>query len=217
MMSELLRFQKNIKYSFLDIESYNLCLNFCFNAPWEIEILQSIGTKTINSTNYIINWLNEKPNLLIEPEVAIKNHYSKEKILKEGKDPKDVFLSFWPLLQNCDKIVSHNVLNFDLYLLKEYALYMNKDWKFLLNKIIDTNALAKGIKLGIKFDNKKESFLEYQFRLANIVQRGLKTNLAAMAKEYDIKIEDERKLHSATFDVEINKLVWEHMIWLIDI
>ena len=213
---DLLRYKNNIKYVYFDMETWNLCLNFCFNRPFEIECLESIGKNTINSTNLLINWLNEKPDLFIENDVALINHYNKDKVLKEGLDPKAAFNIFWPKLQNAEFIIIHNGLNFDCHLLKEYALYMNADWKFLLPKIIDTNALAKGIKLGIKFDKDKESFLNYQFRIASIVQKGLKTNLKLLCKEYDINIEDESLLYSASYDTSINKLLWEKMIWQIE-
>lgn len=214
--NDLLRFKSNIKYTVFDVESYNLALNFSFNACWSVGIIQTNDFKIINTQEILINWLNEKPDLLIEPEVAIKNHYSKENILKHGLNPKEAFNIFYPYLNDCDYILAQNIWGFDIYLLKEYCNYMNKPWKHFLPKIIDTNAIAKGLKTGNIFDSKKESFIEYSMRCNNIIKRGIKTNLKQLCRDYDIEF-DDNLYHGSSYDCQKTLDVWKKMVWLIEL
>ena len=43
MDNHLLRFNKNVKYTVVDVESFNLNLCFDFNRPWQVTTLNFIG------------------------------------------------------------------------------------------------------------------------------------------------------------------------------
>jgi Exonuclease len=215
MFDNLLRFKKNTKYAVLDFESYNLALHFAFNKPWQVAVIQTKGFEVLNCTELIINWLNEHPNVLVEPEVAIKTHYDKQKVIKLGLVPNEAFNIFYPMLVKADYILAQNIWGFDIYLLKHYCVYMNKPWKDLIPKIIDTNAIGKGIKSGNIFDPKKENFIEYQQRMNNFRMKGLKTNLKALCKDYEIEYIDELA-HSASYDCNKTLEVWKKMVWNVE-
>ena len=69
--------------------------------------------------------------------------------------------------------------------------------------------------IGKKYD-KKDNFLEYQYRTVAKRVRGVKTNLTAMGKYYNIK-HDYDKLHNALVDLQLNLKVWNKLKWEIDL
>jgi hypothetical protein len=110
----------------------------------------------------------------------------------------------------------HNGLKFDLYLLKGFAEYMGEDWSFILPKVIDTKAVAQGIKMQIPFNPQKEPYIEYQYKMANSFARGIKTRLELLGKEYGID-HNYDLLHDAIVDLELNLKVWNKLKFEIEI
>ena len=48
MDEHLLRYNKDKTLVFIDCETFNLCLNFCHNIPWQIAMLKVKGDKKID-------------------------------------------------------------------------------------------------------------------------------------------------------------------------
>lgn len=209
MDGELLRFRKNVKYAFIDLETYNLCLNFKQNRPWQVGVLNVNGETIVSSHDIWVLWP-DAPHLKVGKEAAIITRYSSEEHLRKGIDARQAFEEFWPILKEADYIVMHNGLKFDLYLLKGYAEKMGVDWKWIVPKIIDTKAVAQGIKMNIPFNAQKESYFEYQYKMSNSFARGIKTRLEILGKEYGIEHNYEL-LHNAIVDLELNLKVWNKL------
>jgi hypothetical protein len=93
---------------------------------------------------------------------------------------------------------------------------MGEEWKWLIPKIIDTNAVARGIKLNIKYNPEKDDFMEWQYRMSSMVVKGCKTNLTALGKEYEISHNYE-SLHEATSDVLLNWKIWKKLVYQIEL
>jgi DNA polymerase III epsilon subunit-like protein len=85
----------------------------------------------------------------------------------------------------------------------------------MMPKIIDTRAIAQGIKTNYKYDG-KEDLLSYQYKMINTRVRGVKTQLKILAKENDIPF-DEAKLHDALYDLEVNIEVWNKLKYQIEL
>lgn len=215
MFEELLRYDKNKTYCFFDFETFNLCLNFVQNRPWQLGIIKVKGDNIVESKDLIINWSKET-DLKIGAEAAKITHYNHQRVLDTGLTPKEAWLAAEPYFNDCDFIIGHNILNFDAYLVKGYAEYLNRPWKHYIPKMIDTNSLAKGLKMNIPFDKKRDNLLEYQYRMIDIRAKGVKTNLKALATEYDIPF-DEAKLHDGIYDLTINIQVWNKLKYQIEI
>ena len=111
--------------------------------------------------------------------------------------------------------MGHNTLGFDIYLIKDYYKFMGKSSTHLYPKLIDTNAIAKAIKIGIPL-GADENLLEYQYKAYHIRQKGIKTNLTALGKEFEIDI-DYDNLHDAVNDLILNIKVWDKLKWQIEI
>jgi len=206
MKNRLLRYNFNSEFVFIDCETFNLCLNSCHNLPWQIAMIKVKGKKVIDKKNYFIKW---DTHLKISDDAAKMTGYSEKNMKKNAISPEEAFPTIHDWLENCDYISGHNVLGFDIYLIRALYKYFNKDYKPLVPKVIDTFAVAKGIKLNYKYA-KDQDFTEYQYRVINTIKRGLKCSLGALGKEFDID-HDESKLHDALVDLELNIKVWNHL------
>lgn len=215
MDGHLLRFRTDVTYALIDLETFNLNLSFHFNRPWQVGILIARGEKVIDGKDIRINWP-DAPHLKIGDEAARITHFDPVMHNKLAITAQSAFERFWPLLESADYIMMHNGLRFDLYLLKDYAKMMGKPWQWMVPKIIDTNAVAKGVKMGIPFKPKDGSFIEYQYRMADIMAKGVKTSLSTLGKEYGISHDYER-LHDAIVDLELNLKVWNKLKYQVDI
>ena len=86
----------------------------------------------------------------------------------------------------------------------------------MMPKIIDTKSVAQGIKMNIPFQPKDGTFLEYQYRMANIIVKGVKTSLKTLGPEYGI-VHDYERLHDAIVDLELNLKVWNRLKFNLDL
>ena len=66
------------------------------------------------------------------------------------------------------------------------------------------------------YNEDEGSLLEYQYRMANIRKKGVRTNLMALAKGYKID-HDYDSLHNAIVDLELNLKVWNKLKWEIEV
>lgn len=216
MNGELLRYNKQIKYVILDCETFNLNLSFQFNRPWQVALLKLQGDQIIEEKDVHINWANVAPHLKIGDDAARQTHYNHEKEIKLGIEPDEAFVKFWDDLIWADYIIMHNGLRFDIYILKGYAEYMGVPWKFLVNKVIDTNSVAKGIKLNIPYTGKQGTFIDYQYRMSNTIAKGVKTGLKALCNEFGLSYE-ENLAHDGVYDCYRNREVWDKLKYQIEI
>lgn len=211
-MSELIRFRKDVKITFIDCETLNLCLNYCHNLPWQISMLDVVGEEIVDEADLFVKW---DTNLQISDDAARITRYNPAVIVEKGIAPEKAFEVVYPWLEKCEYILGHNTLGFDIYLIYHLYKKFNKDPRHLISKFIDTNAIMKGLKLNIPY-NKKDDFIEYQYRMMSIRQKGLKTNLKLTAEEHDIQF-DENKLHDGLYDLFVNKQVWDKVKYKIEI
>jgi DNA polymerase III epsilon subunit-like protein len=214
MQQDLLRFQNKQKYAVIDCEACSLNLVHKNNLAWQWAILDCEGDKVINQHNLYVKW----PHIPISEEAAKVTHFDQNKINQLGIDPKLVLEIVDKYIYNPEyKLLIHNGLGYDVYLHNIFRnnLGYKTDYSYI-DRVIDTHALAKGIKLDIKYDN-KDDFTTYQYSLLNIKSKGLKTNLTILGKENDIQF-DYDNLHDGIKDVELLFLIWNKWIkWQIDI
>ena len=82
-------------------------------------------------------------------------------------------------------------------------------------KIIDTLSIARGIKISEEY-KPGDNFLEYQYKMINVIRKGMKTSLSALGKQYDID-HDYDNLHDALVDLELNIKVWNKLKWRLEL
>ena len=212
MDEHLLRFDKDKTYVFIDCETLNLCLNSCHNLPWQIAMIKVKGDKVVADKDIYIKW---DTNLKISAEAARITRYSQKTVDKLGISPEEAFPTIEDWLDEADFIVGHNILGFDVYLIKDYYKLMGKSASHLYPKIVDTNSIARGIKMGLPY-KQGDSLAEYQYIASNKKQKGIKTSMVALGKEFDIG-HDYARLHNALVDLGLNIKIWNKLKWQIDL
>jgi DNA polymerase III epsilon subunit-like protein len=208
MEENWLRFNKQAKIAFIDVETFNLALNFQINRPWQIAVLKVLGDDVIEEVDVMIKW--DDCKFKIGAGAAAVTKFNQADFDRKAILPDTAFSQIWEPLKWADHIIMHNGLRFDMYLLKGYAEFMGEDWSFLLNKIIDTKAVAQGIKLGRPYQPSNDIWLEYQYRMAADHTKGIKTNLTTLGKEFGIA-HDYENLHNAICDLHLNLKVWNRL------
>lgn len=210
--SQLLRYQKNQKYLVFDKETCHLNLAVD-NYPWQCAWLVATQSQILERHNHYLNW---GDRLRVSDGAARATGFDPSMIARHGEDPKAIYQKFKSYLNNPEYIiVGHNLLNFDIYVEKLWAYEVGEkhDWKYL-DRLVDTNAVAKAIKKNVKPD--MDNFLAWQFRMIGYVEKGLKTNIGLLTKEYKLEI-DESRLHKADYDIEKNMEIWNQQMREIEI
>lgn len=209
---ELLRDNYSQKYIFWDLETCNLSL-LDSNLPWSIAYIVYQNGKILEKHNHYIKW----ENLPISKDAARITRFNKEEYEQKAEDPVQVLNKFETYLNDKTIICGyHNGTNFDSYVLKIWreALLRKNDYSYM-DTAIDTNCIAKAIKKGVKRIKPEERKM-MMFRFGNYVEKGLKTNLTALGKEFGIQA-DFNNAHNALFDVEMCINIWNKQKFLIEI
>ena len=212
MDEHLLRFDKDKTLVFIDCETLNLCLNKSHNLPWQVSMIKVQGDRGVSQKDFFIKW---DTNLKISEDAARITRYSQSKIDKHGLPPDEVFPTIQDWLDNSDYVVGHNILGFDIYLIKDLYEAHGADWKPLVNKVIDTNCIARGVKMGLQY-RPESDFTSYQYRVYHTRKKGLRSSLTALGKEFNID-HDYENLHNAIVDLELNIKVWNKLKWELEI
>lgn len=212
MDENLLRFEKNKLIVFWDFETFNLCLNFCHNLPWQVGMLKVKGNEIIDSADMMVKW---NTHLKISQGAAIITKYSQFEMDRRGVPPEKVYPKMRDWLDEADYIIGHNILGFDINLVYQWYYLNGHDPRHLLYKMIDTNLLAKGVALGIPY-RRPMDLLEYQYKLYHKKAKGIKTNLTALGREYGIEY-DYDNLHNSIIDLGLNLKVWNKLKFQVEI
>tara|TARA_R100000808_G_C2147827_1_gene155857 strand:- start:2587 stop:3114 length:528 start_codon:yes stop_codon:yes gene_type:complete len=170
------------------------------------------GGKKVAEKDIYIKW---DTDLKISEGAARITRYSQKTVDSLGIAPEEAFPTIEDWLDNADYIVGHNIIGFDVYLIKDYYKLLGKSSEHLYPKMIDTSAIARGVKMGIPFKN-GDSLAEYQYIAYHRKQKGIKTNMTSLGKEFDID-HDYANLHNALIDLGLNVKIWEKLKWQIDL
>jgi len=208
-MENLLRFNFDQRYLVFDTETEGL--NLISSRPWQISWLISTGKKVESIHDHFVAW----DDLKVSPEAARVTGFNKKKYIERREDPYHVFNLLWTEMGREDTIiVGHNLLQFDIYIINTLRRLcgLKSDWSYL-SRLLDTNALAVAIKNGLQSPHTLAdgNLLAWQYQLAHSRKRGVRTNMAAMLRHYDIPY-DASKLHDAEYDILKNhELLWKEL------
>jgi DNA polymerase III epsilon subunit-like protein len=212
MKDSLLRFKRNQKYMVFDFETCNLNLCSKENKPWQLGFILCRGNKVEKKYNYLIRW----DDLNISADAAKITGFNRAKYEAQAVDPLEVLNFMEQYLYNPEYIkLGHNLLGFDIYIHSIFRKCLNKSPDFsYLDNLIDTLCLAKAIHEDIRPPEGKT--LPWQFKLNSLILKGKKSSINALCKYYDITV-DEKKLHDAVYDVEMNFKIFQKQIHDIEI
>ena len=210
MTDSLLRYKKDQKYIIFDTETEGL--NLRYSRPWQLSFIEAIGSKVVNSYDLFIDFEDLCPS---EGAARVTN-FSWSAYNSKKKDKVKVCNFFDKFLYDPDYlIIGHNILGYDIYIHNILRIACGKpsDYSYI-ERIIDTNCLSKAYKNGIKtFEG---SGILWQYKWLNFFKKGVKTNQAAMLKEFGIEF-DKNKLHDGMYDVEKNFELFKKLIYNIEI
>tara|TARA_R110002012_G_scaffold81399_1_gene205946 strand:- start:2517 stop:3182 length:666 start_codon:yes stop_codon:yes gene_type:complete len=220
MDNHLIRFQKK-KFLFMDFETLNVCLSERFNLPWQVAAIL-IQTEE-NKKGSIVNKKKSVQDLYLKWDTDLKiskdakriTKYSETAFRKRCIPQEEGFEKIFNLVEECDYIVGHNFLGFDIYLLRNWYRKHGKNYDHLPYKVLDTFAIAKAIGVNQKYKSNECGFLDFQLKMMNIRKKGLKCSLGALGKSNGIT-HDYDKLHDALVDLELNIKVWDKLKQQID-
>jgi len=220
MDNHLIRFQKK-KFLFMDFETFNVCLNDRINLPWQVAtiLIETKENSKGNICNHEVNrhdlYLKWKTDLKISKEAKRITKYSETQFRKSCIPEEEGFEKIYNLVEDCDYIVGHNFLGFDIYLLRNWYRKHGKNYEHLPYKVLDTFAIAKAIGVDQKYKSNECGFLDFQLKMINIRKKGLKSSLGALGKANGIE-HNYQNLHNALVDLELNVKVWDKLKYQID-
>lgn len=210
-MSDLLRFQKNLKFVIFDYETCNLNL-LQDNHPWQLSFSVNEGQRVVEEYDLFPFW----DDLKMGKDAAAITRFNYAEYKRKSSDARECLDLFERFVYDPEYLlVGHNILGFDLYLHQIYRQLLGrpKDYSYL-ERCIDTNLLAKSYKLGMVPD--RSNLIAWQYRMNSIIRKGLKTNLASISKELGIPF-DKNTLHDGLSDIRLNKQVFLKLIQVVDI
>ena len=212
MTDQLLRYNAEQQYVLFDFETAHLNLAWDDNKPWQFAC--NIGTKDkiVSKKDFFIKW----PKINVSADAAKITGYDAKIVKEKGIEPEDAIRQIDELIYDTQyKIVGHNLLGFDIYVHNMMRLLLGRktDYSYL-ERVLDTNYLLKGWKLGLQ-PRPGESLIAYQMRLRNVPVRGVKTSVKVMCGEFGI--EYPKNAHQADVDVRIQRDIFKQTLYKVDI
>ena len=210
MHESLLRFNKKQRYVVFDTETEGL--NLVTSRPWQVAWLLVEGDKVIEKNDFYIEW----PDLNVSEGAARVTGFSMKEYSKKCVAPDKVWANFSADLYNENHlIIGQNLLGFDVYMVNVWRklMGMQSDHSYV-RRIIDTKSLATAIAKEIPVE--KENFINWQYRLLNYKERGLRTSQATLLKKYNID-HDPKRLHDALYDIEMNFEIFKKQLFDLEI
>jgi hypothetical protein len=211
---ELIRYDKTREYVFFDCESCNLNLAAPENLPWQWGWKHCTLERTISEGSFLVKW----PNLRVSKGAARITGFYQPKVDQYGITPEEGLERIESLLSDPKvTLVAHNALNFDIYLhqIHRRALGLSEDYSYL-GRLIDSNAIAKAWKLGVKIPKDSIEFLAFQYKMAGYFEKGLKTSILSLCSELEVPY-DPSLAHDALYDVQLLEKIWKKLIWKVEL
>lgn len=208
MLNDLLRFNKKQKYLVFDYETEGL--NLHFSRPFQLSFITGDLVQNFKEYDFYI----DIPDLKISPDAMRITKFSWEKYNALKKDKKLVLEKFEEYLYDPEYlIVGHNTLGFDTYIHNTHRRICGKKTNYsYIPRMIDTNCVAKSIKMNIDFDE-SVPMIERMYKLNSVRDRKIKTSLRFLLKENSIDF-DEEKLHDSLYDIQKNFELFRKQLWM---
>lgn len=206
--TNLKRFQPERRAMFDDSESEGL--NLFFSRPWQVAWIIA-DAKTIHETFEADIWI---ADLKISAGAAAVTGFNFQ-AYKDRAQPADKILAKWEerIYDPSMDIVRQNGI-FDGYMHNNLRRMLGKkpDWSWM-KRHIDTNALSKAYRLGLKPD--LTNFEAWIWKAQSIHQKNLKTRLEVMCGEFKIPF-DPREAHKAIYDCRKTRELYEALKFVVE-
>lgn len=208
-----MKYSEDLKVLLFDFETFNLNL-VKDNFAWQLSYLVCQGNKIIEKHDKFLFW--ENADKRISEDAARITRFNYDSYKSKAEDPRKVLEDFDKLLYNSEYyILFHNGLGFDSYIhnIMKKELGYETDYSYV-DRSIDTKSLSMMYRLGLKSVD-SEKLYEEMLKFNNYVQKGIKTSLGVMCKEFDI-FYDQTQSHSGDYDCEVNFQLWNKLKFCFD-
>lgn len=199
------------KFISTDFESESLRL--IGNKPWQCAFTLFNHKEILEQKEYWIWW----PDLKMSQGAAIATKFNWDTYEQKANPefgaptaflPNDFLDDFEKYLYDSEtSLVGQNWLGFDTYILASLQKTLGRKADFsYLERMFDTSLICKGLKM----DKKPEldNMLGWQYKLLNEKAK-IKTNLKALALEYDVPYDESRHHAEAKYDTELAMRVFQ--------
>lgn len=205
MDENLLRFKPNQKYLCFDFETESLNLRYA--RPWQIFWAIYQNNKELRKHNLYIKW----DNIKVSKDAARITGFDLAFYEKHAEPKEQVLELFDQDLYNKEYlIVGANIINYDAMIHNLWRRECGKKTDYSwLQRLRDTNCLSRAYKKGLKKPHNSD-WLTWQFQLNNLVERGLRTSVSTMAKEFNLPF-DPATLHQAQNDVPLTYQIFRKL------
>lgn len=206
MNEYLLRFDRKQRYIVFDTETEGL--NLVSSKPWQVAWIVAQGNKILERHDLYIHWA----DLKISEGAARVTGFSPKEYERRATGAQEAWEKFSPYLYDeRNLVVGQNLLGFDVYMVNIWRrlLGLRSDYSYI-PRIIDTKCLATAIAKEIPVQ--KDNLINWQYRLLNYRERGLRTSQASLLKKYNID-HDHKRLHDAMYDIEMNFKIFQKQLF----
>jgi DNA polymerase III epsilon subunit-like protein len=210
MRDKLLRFKPKQKYLVFDLETESL--NLAKSRPWQISWAVAEGDRVLKHEDRFLFW----EDLKMSDGAAKITRFDRVAWSKKAEDPVKVLADFDKYLYDPEYILlGANLFGFDIFqhnnARRESGL--KTDYSYI-NRIIDVQALQKGIYMGLK--SIPENRTAWHYQMQNFRQRGMKTSVKHLCSLYDIDY-DENKAHDSLYDNSLVFKIFMKQIYAIEV
>ena len=213
-MNKLLRFNDEQQYLIFDFETCHVNL-LHDNYIWQLGFIVANNKEILEKHNYYIYWDNILDKI---SEGAARHTRFNYEIYKKNARPQEEVLDIFEKYLYDDKYIrlGHNIFHFDIFLHNQWRRINKRktNWSYL-NNTLDTDSIARAWKIGVK-GIKRNEWLQSMFKYGSYKEKGMKTNLTALGKEFGIEYNYDT-LHDGLNDCVLDYLVFKQLMYKIDI
>lgn len=197
----------------LDFETENL--NLGLGRPWQLAFIVADKGQVRKGYDLLI----DIDDLNVSAKAAQISRFDWGKY-NQSKIPAEEAVSILEpyLLDEKNKIIGHNILGFDLYILGNLYKYIGRefDFKKIIYRVYDTLSIARAQHFQSPPPKDRKDFLAWQYKHLHKFDKAVKTNLAALARRNDIEVDDD-STHDATYDVTITYKIFKKLEYALDL
>lgn len=196
---------------YLDTETFNLNLGYK-NLPWQFAAVFSENGRIVKKVDVMIDV--GDPNQ-ISADARRITRFNDEKYHANKKSALSVWKGIKKILLNPDNIIiGHNILGFDIYILRNLARFVGDDIDFndFILRVRDTISMARGDYFESKMPKDETELLSWQYKYLHKSVRAFRSSLGAVAKGQNIDYDKDRA-HDALYDVEIGYKIYRNLLY----
>ena len=212
----LLRYSKDLNLICFDVESTSL--NLIFTQVWQLGYLIYEDNKLVKTVE---DWIKWPGDFEMSKDAARITGWTKEEYERRGQDPVKVLDKFEKYYFN-EKylLLGANIFNFDVPVINSYRRMLGREsvYEKYLKRCVCVQSIEKAIELQMELPKIGTSeWVSAMFKLSGYRKRGLKTNLAFLAKKHDVTYDENRHHFESSYDCSLVYEIFKKQCWKLEL